>query len=150
MQGGIGVDRQLAKKIMGNVTYLYTQGVHQYFSNNVTAPGFDLADYTITGPAPALYNYQFQSGGFYRQNQLILSSSIALKNLTLSGNYTLNEAKATPRASTPFLPLQRIPASTTAAPASASVIGLLLVEQLHRASRFRHRRIARRAIRHAL
>ena len=94
MQAGIGVDRQLAKKIMGNITYLYTQGVHQYFSNNVTAPGFDLADYTTTGPAPTLYNYQYQSGGFYRQNQLIFSSSIALKHLTLSGNYTLSEAKS--------------------------------------------------------
>lgn len=94
MQAGIGVDCQLAKKIMGNITYLYTQGVHQYFSNNVTAPGFDLADYTTTGPPPTLDNYQYQSGGSYRQNQLILSSSIAFKHLTLSGNYTLNEAKS--------------------------------------------------------
>jgi len=94
MQGGIGLDRQIAKKVMGNITYLYTQGVHQYLSNNVTAPDFDVADYTITGATPMLYNYQFQSGGFYRQNQLIVSSSIQLKHLTLSGNYTLNEAKS--------------------------------------------------------
>ena len=94
MQAGIGVDRQLAKKIMGNITYLYTQGVHQYLTNNVTAPGFDVADYTTLGPAPSLYNYQYQSGGFYRQNQLIFSSSIALKHLTLNGNYTLNQAKS--------------------------------------------------------
>ena len=94
MQGGIGVDRQIAKHIMGNVTYLYTQGVHQYLSNNVTAPTFDAADYTVTGSTPALYNYQFQSGGFYRQNQLIFSSSVQLKHLTLSGNYTLNQANS--------------------------------------------------------
>ena len=30
MQGGIGVDRQIAKGITGNMTYLYTQGVHEY------------------------------------------------------------------------------------------------------------------------
>ncbi|MGB7265100.1 MAG: carboxypeptidase regulatory-like domain-containing protein [Terracidiphilus sp.] len=94
MQGGIGVDRQITKKIMGNITYLYTQGVHQYLSNNVTAPAFDTADYTVTGPAPALYNYQFQSGGFYRQNQVIFSASVRLKRLTLSGNYTFNQAKS--------------------------------------------------------
>ncbi len=94
MQAGIGVDHQIAKKIMGNITYLYTQGVHQYLSNNVTAPDFDLADYTVTGATPSAYNYQFQSGGFYRQNQLILSSSVALKHLTLNGNYVLNEAKS--------------------------------------------------------
>ncbi len=94
MQAGIGIDHQITKKITGNITYLYTQGVHQYFTNNVTAPAFDIADYTITSPAPAAYNEQFQSGGFYRQNQLIVSSSAALKHLTLTGNYVLNEAKS--------------------------------------------------------
>lgn len=94
MQGGIGVDHQFPKRVLSNITYLYTQGVHQYLSNNVTAPEFDIGNYTLTGATPALYNYQFQSGGFYRQNQLIVSSSIQLKHLTLSGNYVLNEAKS--------------------------------------------------------
>ncbi len=94
MQAGIGVDRQLTKKVMSNVTYLYTQGVHQYLSNNVTAPTFDVADYTVTGATPALYNYQFQSGGFYRQNQVILSTSVQLRHLTMNGNYVLNQAKS--------------------------------------------------------
>ena len=94
MQAGVGVDHQIAKHISGNVTYLYTQGVHQYMTNNVTAPDFDLSDYTITGATPSVYNYQFQSEGFYRQNQLIISSSIAGKRLTLNGNYVLGEAKS--------------------------------------------------------
>jgi hypothetical protein len=94
MQGGIGVDRQIAKHVTGNITYLYTQGVHQYMSNNVTAPAFDLSDYTITGPTPSVFNYQFQSEGFYRQNQLIISSALQLKKFTVSGNYVLNEAKS--------------------------------------------------------
>jgi hypothetical protein len=94
MQSGIGVDRQITKKIMGNVTYLYTQGVHQYFTNNINAPVFDEGEYTLTGTTPALYNYQYQSGGFYRQNQLIVSTGVQLKHLTVSGNYVLNEAKS--------------------------------------------------------
>jgi Carboxypeptidase regulatory-like domain len=94
MQAGIGVDHQFGKHVTSNVTYLYTQGDHQYLTNNVTAPAFDETDYTITGPTPAAYNYQFQSGGFYRQNQLILSSALQLKKITLSGNYTLNQARS--------------------------------------------------------
>jgi hypothetical protein len=94
MQSGIGVDHQITKKIMSNVTYLYTQGVHQYLSNNITAPDFDIANYTVTGAASTLNNYQFQSGGFYRQNQLITSLSLQLKHLTVSGNYVLNQAKS--------------------------------------------------------
>ena len=94
MQGGIGVDRQIAKLITGNITYLYTQGVHQYMSNNVTAPTFDISDYTISGATPSVYNYQFQSEGFYRQNQLIVSSALQLKKFTVSVNYVLNQAKS--------------------------------------------------------
>src|SRR6202012_4154955 len=62
MQGGIGVDQQIGKKIMFNATYLFTRGVHQYLTNNVTAPVFDPVTYTITSPLPSVYNYQFQSG----------------------------------------------------------------------------------------
>jgi hypothetical protein len=94
MQAGIGVDRQIAKHVTGNVTYLYTQGAHQYLLNNVTAPSFDVADYTITGATPSVYNYQYQSGGFYRQNQLIASASLQLKKLTVTGNYTYSDAKS--------------------------------------------------------
>ena len=41
MQGGVGVDQQISKKVTFNVTYLFTRGVHQYLTNNVTAPEFD-------------------------------------------------------------------------------------------------------------
>ncbi len=94
MQTGIGVDRQVTGKIMANVTYLYTRGVHQYLSNNVSAPSFDVASYTVTGSPPAIDNYQFQSGGVYRQNQLIFTASVRLKRLTVNANYLLNEAKS--------------------------------------------------------
>lgn len=94
MQGGIGVDRQLTKKIMANVTYLYTQGIHQYFTDNITAPDFDESTYTFSGAPPTLYNYQFQSGGFYRQHQVITTVNIRFKKMTVSGNYTFSNAKS--------------------------------------------------------
>jgi hypothetical protein len=94
MQGGIGVDRQIVKGITGNITYLYTQGVHQYLTDNITAPAFDPTSYTITGSIPSVYDYQFQSGGVYRQQQVILSTSVRWKKLGLNGSYTFNEAKS--------------------------------------------------------
>ncbi|MGH9599752.1 MAG: carboxypeptidase regulatory-like domain-containing protein, partial [Terracidiphilus sp.] len=92
MQGGVGIDRQLAKSIAANLTYLYTQGVHQYLTNNVTAPAFDPASYTITGPTPAVYNYQFQSGGIYKQQELIATLSARSRHFAVNGVYTLNHA----------------------------------------------------------
>ena len=94
MQGGIGVDRQIIKGITANITYLYTQGVHQYLTDNITAPEFDPATYTITGQTPSVYNYQFQSGGVYKQQQLIFSTSVRWKKLGLNGSYTFNNAKS--------------------------------------------------------
>lgn len=103
MQMGLGVDRQLTKTVTGNITYLYTQGVHQYLSDNVTAPAFDPASYTVTGAAPALYNYQFQSGGVYKQSQIIATLSARLKKLTLNANYTYNTAKSDTQGPTSFV-----------------------------------------------
>jgi hypothetical protein len=94
MQTGAGVDRQITPKIMANVTWLYTRGIHQYLENNVNAPAFDAAAYTVTGAPPAIENYQFQSGGVYRQNQLIFTLNTQLKRLVLNANYMLNEAKS--------------------------------------------------------
>lgn len=94
MQGGVGVDRQIVKGITGNITYLYTQGVHQYLTDNITAPTFDPTTYAITGSIPSVYNYQFQSGGVYKQNQVIMSASVRWKKLGLNGSYTFNVAKS--------------------------------------------------------
>src|ERR1700722_176151 len=94
MQGGVGVDQQISKKLMFNVTYLFTRGVHQYLTNNVTAPEFDPSTYTVVGPLPAEYNYQFQSGGIYKQHQVIVTANMQLRHLSLHGSYTFNEAKS--------------------------------------------------------
>ncbi len=93
MQGGVGVDRQVGKATF-NVTYLFTRGIHQYLTNNVTAPEFDPTTYTITGPLPNAYNYQFQSGGVYSQHQVITTANVRLKRISLSSSYTFSEANS--------------------------------------------------------
>ncbi len=94
MQGGVGVDRQIGKKSVVNVTYLYTRGVHQYLSNNVTAPAFDPATYTVIGSLPAIYNYQFQSEGIFNQHQVIVSANAQLRHISLHASYTYNHARS--------------------------------------------------------
>jgi hypothetical protein len=94
MQGGAGVDQQIGKKLTFNVTYLFTRGVHQYLTNNVTAPVFDTSNYTVVSPLPSVYNYQFQSGGIYKQDQIIVTANTRLRHLSLHGSYTFNEAKS--------------------------------------------------------
>jgi hypothetical protein len=70
--------------------------VHQYLTNNVTAPILNLATYTTT-PNPAVAtpqnNYQYQAEGIYRQSQVIVSGNSRFKRLSLFGNYSFNLAK---------------------------------------------------------
>jgi Carboxypeptidase regulatory-like domain len=94
MQGGVGVDQKVGKNITFNVTYLFTRGVHQYLTNNVTSPEFDPSTYTLVGSAPSTDNYQFQSGGIYKQNQLILTTNLHFQRLSLHSSYTFNEARS--------------------------------------------------------
>ncbi len=64
LQTGAGVDQMIGKLTTFTLSYLYTQGTHQYLTNNITAPAFDTATYTVTGPPPTSYNYQYQSGRY--------------------------------------------------------------------------------------
>jgi hypothetical protein len=91
MQGGIGVDQQI-RKLTFNVSYLFTRGIHQYFTDNITAPDFDPSTYSLTSTTPSVYNYQFQSGGIFKQQQVIVSANLKLKKFSLNGNYTYNIA----------------------------------------------------------
>lgn len=93
MQGGVGVDRQVGKATF-NATYLFTRGIHQYLTNNVTAPDFDPSTYTITGAAPNAYNYQFQAGGVYSQHQVIATANVRFRKISLSSSYTFSEANS--------------------------------------------------------
>jgi hypothetical protein len=98
MQAAVGLDRQIAKRITGNVTYLYGRGVHQYLTNNIGAPEFATADLGIypTSPLPvaALNDLQYQSGGVYRQNQIIVSGRASYPRFSFFTFYSYNAAKA--------------------------------------------------------
>ncbi len=94
MQAGVGIDRQFGKHLTGNMTYLYTRGIHQYFTNVVTAPDFDESTYTLTSPTPAVYNNQFQSGGYFAQHQILLTTTVRFGKLSLHGNYSFGDAKS--------------------------------------------------------
>ncbi len=74
-----GIDERVRKSGTLSITYLFTRGIHQYLSNNVSAPQFDPSNYTITGPSPSVYDYQFQSGGLYNQQQIIVSANLRFR-----------------------------------------------------------------------
>jgi hypothetical protein len=89
MEAAIGVDRQLAKNTTLSVTYINSRGVHALLSDNVNAPS------PVTGLRPngTTENiYQYQSGGVFRQNQLVTNFSVSAHNITLFGFYMLNFA----------------------------------------------------------
>jgi hypothetical protein len=97
MQAAIGIDRQIAKNITGNITYLYSRGVHQYLTNNVGAPDFSTAHEDIYPnepiPAASANLMQYQSGGVYRQSQVIVTGSARYRRFSLVGFYTYSNAK---------------------------------------------------------
>ncbi len=98
MQGAIGVDRQITKNATANVTYLYSQGIHQYLTNNVSATPFDTSSDTyidavgLAAPNENLYTYQ--SIGFYRQSQVIASGRARFRRFSLFGFYVYNNARS--------------------------------------------------------
>ncbi|MBB5345432.1 TonB-dependent receptor [Tunturibacter empetritectus] len=80
MQEAVGIDQQLGRAATMSVNYLYARGDHQYLSRNfIVDTGFD---------------QQFQSGGVYKENQLLINGNARLKKLTLFGFYSLNLANA--------------------------------------------------------
>jgi hypothetical protein len=98
MQTAISVERQLTKTMTLSVTYLNARGEHELFTNNANAP----EQGTFAAGAPIYPNgipeniFQYESEGIFRQNQLVVNSSVrAFKgNLMLFGYYTLNYAKS--------------------------------------------------------
>jgi len=71
----VGVDRQLARRSR-KCTYLYGRGVHQYFTNTLellTLPPRISASIPTSNHPPGGNNLQYQSGGVYRQSQIIVS-----------------------------------------------------------------------------
>jgi hypothetical protein len=100
MEGAIGVDRQITKLLTANVTYVYSQGVHQYFTDNLSAaaefPVGNAMSHTYPAFAPApptTNNLQYQSGGFYREHQVMVTARASYRRFSVSGNYTYSDAQ---------------------------------------------------------
>jgi len=106
MQAAVGIDHQFGKIATVSATYINARGVHQYLSNNVNA--FISSSYdptTGTGLRPNGINeniYQFQSGGVYNQNQLMINYTVRARRASLFGFYVLNFAKADTSGATYF------------------------------------------------
>ena len=99
MQTGVSVERQLTKNANLSVTYLTSRGVHQFFTENINSPecvSFPCDASVAPRPLGGSDNiYQYQSEGIFKQNQLIINSSIRLgTKLSLFGYYTLNYANS--------------------------------------------------------
>ena len=98
MQSALGVEHQFGKIATLAATYVNSHGVHQYLSDNVNAylPGtYDAASGAGTRPNGINENiYQFQSGGIFNQNQLMLNYSVRARRVSLFGFYSLNFANA--------------------------------------------------------
>jgi hypothetical protein len=100
MQGAVGVDRQLSKLMTANLTYLYSRGVHMYLTDNASAVGNFAKDNLLSNTypsvpisAPAENDMQFQSGGVYRQHQLIASFTARYPRFSIFSFYTYNNAR---------------------------------------------------------
>lgn len=97
MQGAIGLDHQVAKNVTSNVTYLYSRGIHQFLTNNISAPYFDGAAnvYPTTPLTPPTSNiYQYESGAVYRENQIIATANARLRRFSIFSFYTYSNAKS--------------------------------------------------------
>ncbi|WP_263377891.1 TonB-dependent receptor [Granulicella paludicola] len=96
MEAAVGVDHSFGKAVTLSATYVNSRGIHQYNSDNTNAY-LDYNSTTDTGIRPNGINeniYQFQSGGVYNQNQLMLNYSVRAKKLSLFGFYQLGFAKS--------------------------------------------------------
>jgi hypothetical protein len=88
MQTGVSLERQLTKYANVAVTYLNSRGVHQFYTNFINAN-------EAGALPPSEIVYQYQSEGLFKQNQLIVNSSVRMgAKLSVFGYYVLNYANS--------------------------------------------------------
>ncbi len=106
MQTAISVERQLTKTANISISYLNSRGWRQLVTDNVNSPvlpGTEIATPACVPPAVSncgVYPngiaeniYQYESHGIFRQNQLVLNTTIrAGAKLSLNAYYSLNYA----------------------------------------------------------
>ncbi len=82
MQTAIGVDQQLPGRTTLSFNYINTVGVHQYLSRSIPVSGSN-----------GQFVYQYQSGGIFRENQLLVNVRSQLSNrFSVFGFYALSGA----------------------------------------------------------
>ena len=95
VQSGITLEKQLSKSANVAFTYLYSRGVHAFLTRNINAPlppAFDPTNRPLGGDNNI---YQYDSGGDFKQNQLIVNGSVRVgTRVSLFGYYTLNYANS--------------------------------------------------------
>ena len=94
MQTGIGVDQTLGKIGKISINYLNTRGDHQYLSR---------AYVLGAATAPTAYNYQYDSGGNFKENQIILNGQVNHGRVSLFGFYQLGFANGNTQGADTFL-----------------------------------------------
>ncbi len=106
MQTAVSIERQLSKAANVSISYLNSRGWRQLVTNNVNSPvlpGTEIATPACAPPATgncgvypngiAENIYQYESAGIFRQNQLVLNTTIrAGAKLSLNAYYSLNYA----------------------------------------------------------
>jgi Carboxypeptidase regulatory-like domain len=117
IETGVTLERQLTKSANLSVTYLNSRGNHQFFTNFIDAQ--QIPSGATSAPPPGEIDYQFQSEGVFKQNQLIVNSSIRMgAKLSLFGYYTLNYANSdtSGASSIPSIPCPRITSGPSGTP----------------------------------
>ncbi len=106
-QTALGVDRSLPRGMTLSVNYINSRGNHQLQTVDINAPlpgtyiptaalaangGVQTAIYPL-GAAAGVYNL-YQSGGIFKQNQLILNMRVPFNRFSLQGYYAYGHADA--------------------------------------------------------
>jgi hypothetical protein len=94
MQTGLGVDQQVGRVGTISVNYINTRGVHEFFSRAYGGP---------LSNTPTTYDYQFDSGGIFKQSQLLVNGRVNTRNVSLFGFYALSTAHSNSNGADTFL-----------------------------------------------
>ena len=86
---GFGVDQQLGRIGTISANYINTRGVHQFLSRAYTLP--------------TAYDYQYDSGGIYKQDQLLVNGRINTRRMSFFGFYALSNAHTNSNGADTFL-----------------------------------------------
>ena len=92
LQTAIGLDQQVGRRTTVSFNYLNTQGVHQYLSRSIPSAANN-----------SNFVYQYQSGGVFQENQLIVNARTQISaKFSLFGFYALSGANSNANGSDSF------------------------------------------------